>query len=84
MISCLINSSATLAKHRPWSVREGSVSVQSQLVRQPASNHSGDVGHACARCDSGEIARFLLLRRYRAGGTPNTRLKARLNAASDS
>src|SRR6266699_2353883 len=34
--------------------------------------------------DPGEIGGFLLLRRYRAGGTPNRRLKARLNAASDS
>ena len=41
-------------------------------------------GHACNLGDPGELAGFLLWRRYRAGGAPNARLKARLNAASDS
>ena len=44
----------------------------------------GDAAHACNLGDPGELAGFLLWRRYRAGGTPNARLKARLNAASDS
>ena len=34
--------------------------------------------------DRGKPAGLLLWRRYRAGGTSKARLKARLNAASDS
>ena len=42
------------------------------------------VAHASDAADRCELAAILLWRRYWAGGTSNARLKARLNAASDS
>ena len=50
----------------------------------PAGQRAKNALHGVCPYDPGEITGFLLLRRYRAGGTPNRRLKARLNAASDS
>ena len=49
-----------------------------RFAASPQTAHADNLGDPC------ELAGFLVWRRYCAGGTPNARLNARLNAASDS
>jgi hypothetical protein len=77
--TCFRRKSAAQAEACP-SINRG-FAERRVIARQLSRGHAPYAGNLG---DTGRLAGFLLWRRYRAGGSPNTRLKARLNAASDS